>query len=68
MRMCTRRLTRLTNALSKKVENHRQSIAPHFMHHNFVGIHQTLRVTPAMGAGVTNKVWEVRDMADLLPN
>lgn len=68
MRMSMRRFTRLTNAFSKKVENHMQSVALHFMYHNFVRIHQTLRVTPAMAAGITNKVWDVEDMVALLSN
>lgn len=68
MRMSMRRFTRLTNAFSKKVENHKQSIALHFMYYNFVRIHQTLRVTPAMAAGVTDKAWDVEDMVALLPN
>jgi IS1 family transposase len=68
MRMSMRRFTRLTNAFNKKVENHMQSIALHFMYYNFVRIHQTLRVTPAMAAGIADKVWEVGDMVDLLSN
>lgn len=68
MRMSMRRFTRLTNAFSKKVENHMQSVALHFMYYNFVRIHQTLRVTPAMAARVTDKVWEVEDMVALLSN
>src|ERR1700722_11109571 len=57
MRMHMRRFTRLTNAFSKKVENHAAAIALHTMYYNFVRIHQTLRVTPAMAAGVTDKLW-----------
>lgn len=68
MRMSMRRFTRLTNGFSKKVENHMQSVALHFMYYNLVRIHQTLRVTPAMAAGITNKVWEVEDMVALLSN
>jgi IS1 family transposase len=68
MRMSMRRFTRLTNAFSKKVENHMQSVALHFMYYNFVRIHQTLRMTPAMAAGITDKVWEVEDMVALLSN
>lgn len=68
MRMSMRRFTRLTNAFSKKVENHMQSVALHFMYYNFVRIHQTLRVTPAMAARITDKVWEVEDMVALLSN
>jgi IS1 family transposase len=66
MRMHMRRFTRLTNAFSKKVENHEHSIALHFMHYNFVKIHQTLRVTPAMAAGVTQRLWSIEDMVGLL--
>ncbi len=62
MRMGMRRFTRLTNAFSKKVENHAHAIAIYFMHYNFVRIHQTLRVTPAMAAGVTDKLWSLADM------
>lgn len=68
MRMSMRRFTRLTNAFSKKVENHSQSVGLHFMYYNFVRIHQTLRVTPAMAAGITDKVWEAEDMVALLSN
>jgi hypothetical protein len=60
--------TRLTKALSKKVENHSQSVALHFMYYNFVRIHQTLRVTPTMAAGVANKVWGFEDLIALIPN
>jgi IS1 family transposase len=66
MRMGMRRFTRLTNAHSKKIENHEHACALHFMHYNFCRIHQTLRCTPAMAAGITNKVWELSDIADLL--
>ena len=66
MRMKMRRFTRLTNAFSKKLDNHRWSIALHYMHYNFCRIHQTLRVTPAMAAGVTDHVWDVSDIAALL--
>jgi hypothetical protein len=66
MRMSMRRFTRLTNAFSKKLENHVAAIALHFMHYNFVRIHQTLRVTPAMAAGVTDRLWSVDDIVDLL--
>ena len=61
-----RRFTRLTNAFSKKVENHAHSVALHFMHYNFCRIHRTLRVTPAMEAGVTDHVWEIEDVVALL--
>jgi IS1 family transposase len=68
MRVSMRRFTRLTNAFSKKVEKHKQSIALHFMYYNFVRIHQTLRVTPAMAAGVSEKAWDVADIVELLPH
>ena len=61
-----RRFTRLTNALSRKVENHAAPIALYFMYHNFGRIHQTLRVTPAMEAGVANHVWSVEEIVGLL--
>jgi IS1 family transposase len=66
MRMGMRRFTRLTNAFSKKVENHAHALAIYFMHYNFVRIHQTLRCTPAMEAGVTDKLWSLDDMAALV--
>jgi IS1 family transposase len=66
MRMHMRRFTRLTNAFSKKVENHAAAIALHTMYYNFVRIHQTLKVTPAMAAGVTDKLWEVSDIVVML--
>ena len=66
MRMNMRRFTRLTNAFSKKVENHAHSVALHYMHYNFCRIHRTLRVTPAMEAGLTSRVWELEDVVRLL--
>lgn len=66
MRMGMRRFTRLTNAFSKDAENHAHSIAIHFMHYNFVRIHQTLRVTPAMAAGVTDRLWELNDVVAMI--
>jgi hypothetical protein len=66
MRMHMRRFTRLTNGFSKKVEAHANAVALHFMFYNFCRIHQTLRVTPAMAAGVTDRLWEVSDIAALL--
>lgn len=66
MRMQIRRFTRLTNAFSKKIENHVAAIALHYMHYNFVRIHQTLRITPAMAAGLTGHVWSVSDIISLL--
>jgi IS1 family transposase len=68
MRMSMRRFTRLTNAFSKKVENHAQSVALHFMYYNFVRIHQTLRVTPATAAGVSDRLWSADDIVNLLSN
>ena len=67
MRMQMRRFTRLTNAFSKKVENHAHAVALHFMHYNFARIHTTLRVTPAMEAGVTTRLWSMEDIARLVP-
>jgi hypothetical protein len=66
MRMLMRRFTRLTNAFSKKVENHACAVALHAMYYNFVRIHQTLKVTPAMAAGVTDRLWEMGDVVNLL--
>ena len=66
MRMSMRRFTWLTDAFSKKVEMHAHSVALHFMYYNFVKIHQTLRMTPAMAAGVTDKLWEISDLVELL--
>lgn len=66
MRMSMRRFTRLTNAFSKKLENHIATVAIHTMYYNFVRIHQTLRVTPAMAAGVTDRLWAVEDLVELL--
>jgi IS1 family transposase len=66
MRMHMRRFTRLTNAFSKKIENHVASLAIHYMHYNFVRIHQSLRVTPAMAAGVTDRLWSIDDIVALL--
>ncbi len=65
MRMSMRRFTRLTNAFSKKVENHKAMIALHYMHYNFGRIHKTLRVTPAMEAGVSDHVWSLEEIARL---
>lgn len=66
MRMGMRRFTRLTNAFSKKLENLEHAIALHYMHYNFCRIHQTLRVTPAMEAGVTDHVWSLDEVIALL--
>jgi hypothetical protein len=72
MRMNVRRLTRLTNGFSKKIENHAHAVALHFMHHNFARPHQMLSkavgrpTTPAMAAGVADRVWSLTDLAGLL--
>jgi IS1 family transposase len=66
MRMQMRRFTRLTNAFSKKIENHEAAIALHYMHYNFARVHQTLRCTPAMEAGVSNHVWSLEEIVGLL--
>lgn len=66
MRMKMRRFPRLSNAFSKKVENLAHAVALHFMHYNFGRIHQTLRVTPAMEAGVSSTPWEISDIVRLL--
>ena len=65
MRMHMRRFTRLTNAFSKKLEMHAHNVALHFMYYNFVKIHQSLRMTPAMAAGVTERLWEIGDLVEL---
>jgi IS1 family transposase len=67
MRMHMRRFTRLTNAFSKKVDNHRHSVALHYMFYNFCRVHQTLRVTPAMEAGLADHVWSLEELCALLP-
>jgi IS1 family transposase len=66
LRMGNRRFTRLTNAFSKKIENHKHSCALHFFHYNFCRIHQTLRVTPAMEAGISNHVWSLEEIVALI--
>lgn len=66
MRMQMRRFTRLTNAFSKKIENLAAAVALHFMYYNFCRIHQSLRVTPAMEAGVTGRIWSLADVLALL--
>lgn len=66
MRMSIRRFTRLTNAFSKKIENHAHSVALHYMHYNFVRIHKTLRVSPAMAAGVTDHLWTIGDIVRIV--
>lgn len=68
MRMQMRRFTRLTNAFSKKIENHAYAVALHFMYCNYVRIHQTLRVTPAMESGLSDHAWELSELVGLLSN
>jgi hypothetical protein len=67
MRMGMRRFTRLTNGFSKKVDNHRHMIALYFLYYNFGRVHQTLRVTPAMEAGLSDHVWSIEEICALLP-
>lgn len=66
MRLSMRRFTRLTNAFSKKLDNHIASLAIHYMHYNFCRVHQTLRVTPAMEAGIANHIWSIAELVALL--
>lgn len=66
MRMSMRRFTRLTNAFSKKLANHEHMLAIYFMYYNFCRVHQTLRVTPAMEAGLTSHVWTVAELVKLM--
>lgn len=66
IRMHSRRMTRLTNAFSKKVENHTHAMALHFLYYNFVRVHKTLRMTPAMAASVTKRLWEMKDVVEML--
>src|SRR6266513_4969645 len=66
MRMSMRRFTRLTNGFSKKLENHAATVALYFMYYNFGRVHQTLRVTPAMEAGIANHVWSIEEIVGLL--
>ena len=65
MRMHKRRITRLTNALSKKIENHCHAIALHFVYYNFVKIHKTLRVPPAMQTGLIKRLMTIEDIVNL---
>jgi IS1 family transposase len=65
MRMSMRRFTRLTNCFSKKIENHGHAVALHFMYYNFVRVHKTLRVTPAMEAGIADHVWSFEELVSL---
>jgi hypothetical protein len=66
MRISMRRFTRLTNGFSKKVENHEAAVALHFMHYNFARVHQTLRVTPAMEAGIADHIWRIQEIVGLI--
>mgnify|MGYP003637007526 FL=1 len=66
MRMHMRRFTRLTNGFSKKVENHAYAVALHFMYYNYVRVHQTLKVSPAMQAGLTDRLWDIKDIVALI--
>jgi IS1 family transposase len=66
IRMHMRRFTRLTNAFSKKIENHAYAVALHMMYYNFVRIHSKLRMTPAMAAGVSDRLWDVADIVALV--
>jgi hypothetical protein len=66
VRMHSRRMTRLTNSYSKKMENHAHAMALHFLYYNFVRTHQMLRTTPAMAAGVTKRLWEISDIVEML--
>jgi IS1 family transposase len=68
MRTSMRRFTRLTNAFSKKVENLKAAVALHFAHYNFVRVHSTLRMTPAMAAGVTPSLWTLGDLMEEISN
>ena len=61
-----RRYTRLSNGFSRKIENHAAAVALYYFAYNFIKIHRTLRMTPAMAAGVTNRLWEVSDLVALL--
>jgi hypothetical protein len=66
MRMSMRRFTRLTNGFSKKIENHGHAVALHLMHYNFCRIHQSLRITPAIEAGIADHVWSMAELVFLL--
>jgi hypothetical protein len=66
MRMQMRRFTRLTNTFSKKVQNLGYAVGLHFMHYNFCRVHQTLRVTPAMEAGIADHIWTIEEVVGLL--
>jgi hypothetical protein len=64
MRMSMRRFTRLTNAFSKKLENLQAALALHFAHYNLVRVHKTLRITPAMAANVTDRLWSLEELVE----
>ena len=64
MRMSMRQLTRLTNAFSKKVENLQAAVALHFAHYNFVRVHKSLRITPVMAAGVSDRLWSLEGLVE----
>jgi hypothetical protein len=66
MRMGMRRFTRLTNAFSKKIDNHVAAVALYFMYYNFARVHQTLRCSPAMAAGVDSRLWEIKDIVAMI--
>ena len=63
-----RRFTRLTNAFSKKIENLRAAVSLHFAHYNFVRVHRSLRVTPAMEAGVSDRLWSIEELVERISN
>ncbi len=67
MRMHMLRFTRLTNAFSKKLENHMHAISLYFMFYNYCKIHKSLRITPTMAAGITDHVWDLTDIINLIP-
>ena len=64
MRMSMRRFTRLTNGFSKKVDNRKAAVSQHFAHYNFVRLHQSLRITPAMAAGVSDRLWTLEELVE----
>lgn len=66
VRMHSRRMTRLTNAFSKKLENHKHAMSLHFLYYNFVRVHHTIKMSPAMAAGITKRLWEMKDVVDML--
>ena len=66
MRMCMRRFTRLTNAFSKKLENHIHSLSLYFVYYNFIRIHKSLKVTPAMAAGLTDELLDFEDICKMI--